>query len=73
MSFVNRTEKMECLIKLITNENTGPSEQLCESIYVSRPTLMRYLTDLRDLGNQIGYCRYRRSYYFIKKRKLHVY
>lgn len=69
MNFIDKKQKLDYLIVLITNEHTGSADELSKNICVSKPTLMRYLSDLRKLDNTIGYCRYRRSYYFIKMKQ----
>jgi len=67
MNFANKTETLKYLLELIINENTGPAEDLCQRIYVSAPTLHRYLSDLRESGHQIEYSRTRQTYFLIKK------
>lgn len=67
MSFSDKTRTLEFLLELILTENTGPAEELCQRIYVSVPTLHRYISDLRELGHQIEYSRCRQTYFLIKK------
>ena len=67
MNYSTKEKTLEFLLELITNENTGPAEELCQRIFVSVPTLHRYLSDLRDLGHQIEYSRCRQTYFLIKK------
>jgi predicted DNA-binding transcriptional regulator YafY len=55
MRFVDKKLKLDYLIALIENENTGTATDLCFDIRVSRSTLKRYLNDLRKLGYQIAY------------------
>lgn len=67
MSHATKAKTLEFLLELITAGNTGPAEDLCQRIYVSVPTIHRYLADLRDLGHQIEYSRTRQTYFLIKK------
>jgi predicted DNA-binding transcriptional regulator YafY len=67
MKFFEKKQKLDYLLELIKKECTGNASELSKHIFVSIPTINRYLADLRDLGNEIGYCRYRNSYYLIKK------
>ncbi|MDO9254633.1 MAG: HTH domain-containing protein [Bacteroidales bacterium] len=66
MSHATKAKTLDFLLELIINENTGPAEDLCQRIYVSVPTLHRYLSDLRDLGHEIEYSRTRQTYILIK-------
>jgi len=66
MNFADKTETLKYLLELILNGNTGPAENLCQRIYVSVPTLHRYLSDLRDLGHEIEYSRTRQTYFLMK-------
>ncbi|MBP8977669.1 MAG: HTH domain-containing protein [Bacteroidales bacterium] len=62
MNFVDRKQKLEYILELIEKGKTGTAEELSKRVYVSLPTLYRYISDLRRLGYQIGYCTYRKTY-----------
>lgn len=66
-TFKDKTEKLNYLLKLIEQENTGTSEKLSERICVSKRTLFRYLDELRAMGNETSYCLRRETYHFMKK------
>jgi predicted DNA-binding transcriptional regulator YafY len=66
MGFVSKKQKLDYLLKLIEQGNTGTAEFLCSRIFVSRPTLTRYLADLRELGYQISFCTRRKTYYIVR-------
>ncbi len=68
MKYFTKKQKIDHLLELIRKEHTGNSYDLCQNICVSRPTLMRYLADMRETGYLIGYCRYRASYCFIEEK-----
>ena len=67
MKFTDKKQKLDFLLNLITNENTGNADELSKHICVSLPTLNRYMADLRELGHEIEYSRTHRSYFLIKK------
>lgn len=67
MTFVEKKEKLDYLLKLIGIECTGTAEQLAQRICVSKPTLERYLAMLREEGYSIGFCTQRKTYFLIKK------
>ena len=67
MNFIDKKHKLDYLLEMITKGEAGTAEQLASHICVSKPTLMRYLEDLRQLGYEIGYCSRRRCYYLIKE------
>ena len=65
MKFVDKKQKLDYIMELIEKEKTGTAEDLSKRIYVSLPTVYRYISDLRSLGHQIGYCTQRKTYYLI--------
>lgn len=66
MRFVDRKQKIDFLLELISKENTGAASDLCKRICVSKRTLVRFIKDLRELGYEISFCNYRKTYFFIK-------
>ena len=67
MKFTDKKQKLDFLLNLIINENTGNADELSKHICVSLPTLNRYVADLRELGYEIEYSRCRQTYFLIKK------
>jgi predicted DNA-binding transcriptional regulator YafY len=67
MRFVDKKEKLDFLLEIIKKEHTGNAEDLCVHIYVSKRTLLRYISDLRNMGNHIGFCIQRNTYYLIRE------
>lgn len=60
-------EKLEYLKYLIEKKNTGCAKELATKLGISRRTLFNYLDVIKDQGNNIKYCRYRKTYYFENK------
>jgi predicted DNA-binding transcriptional regulator YafY len=51
---------------LIEKEATGTPEELAERFGLTDKMLRRYITHLRAMGADIGYCTARNTYYFVK-------
>ncbi|MFZ4550056.1 MAG: hypothetical protein ACOYN4_21580 [Bacteroidales bacterium] len=54
---------MDFLLEIIKKEHTGNAEDLCVHIYVSKRTILRYISVLRNMGNRIGFCIQHNTYY----------
>lgn len=67
MSYLQFIEKLEYLKHLIEKENTGCARELACRLGISRRTLFNYLDIFKDQGNNIKFCRYRKTYYFEDK------
>ena len=67
MKFIDKKQKLDFLLNLIINENTGNADELSKHKCVSLPALNRYVADLRELGQEIEYSRCRQTYFLIKK------
>ena len=63
MNYLDKTQKLEQMLRLITDQNTGTAAQLAEKLCVSRPTIENYLHLLRTAGHNISYCTKRKTYY----------
>jgi len=66
MSFVEQTFRIDKLIRLITNSNTGTAEELAKTLGVSRRTIFNDLENLKILGYQVNFCQISRNYFFKK-------
>jgi len=66
MSFVEQTSRIDKLIRLIKNSNTGTAEELAKTLGVSRRTIFNDLENLKIMGYQIIFCQTTRNY-FLKK------
>jgi DNA-binding IclR family transcriptional regulator len=67
MKYTYKAKMMERLLELITEEKTGPAGDLSQRMFVSVPTLNRYISELRELGNIVEYSRIRQTYFLTKK------
>jgi len=67
MAYEEYCRKMESLQHYIKRECTGNANEFAEKIGVSRRTLFNYLETLRIDGEEIEYCRFRKTYFFISK------
>ncbi len=68
MQFIDKQQKLEQLLSLIKEQNTGTAVHLAEKLCVSRPTVENYLKLLRTAGHNISYCTKRKTYYFFDQR-----
>lgn len=66
MQFLTKNQKLELLLSLIKQENTGNANQLSNRLCVAKPTIEKYLALLREDGYKISYCTQRKTYYFIE-------
>lgn len=66
MDFLTKKRKLELLLSLIRNQNTGNASQLSDRLCVAIPTVEKYLALLREDGHKIGYCTQRKTYYIIE-------
>ena len=67
MNFTDKTETLDHLLKMIKCENTGTAQKLSFNLRVSERTIRRYIEVLRNLGHQISYSTFDRTYYYIDK------
>lgn len=65
MNLVRLQEQLMRLHNLISSESTGTPSELAAKLNVSERTAKGYIAAFRELGASIGYCMYRRSYYYI--------
>ena len=66
MGFVEQVTRIEKLIRLIKNSNTGTAEELAKTLGVSRRTIFNNLENLKLMGHQIIFCQTSRNYFFKK-------
>ncbi|MFN8134375.1 MAG: HTH domain-containing protein [Bacteroidales bacterium] len=66
MNFIDKKQKLDYLLELIKKERTGKADSLAASIYVSVPTLNRYISNLRELGYRIEYSRTQQTYFLLE-------
>lgn len=62
MTHFDYLEKTECIKDLAVKESTGTPKELAQRLNISERSLYRIITDLRNMGHPITYCRYKKSY-----------
>ncbi len=67
MGYTNYLTKIERLVELLQQGNTGPAECLACKLKVSRRTVFRYFDELKLHGADIYYSKSRETYYFESK------
>ena len=65
MNFLAKKKKLDYLLLLIQNGEGISADYLSERSCTSKRTLYRWISDLKQMGYNIGYCAVRRSYYLI--------
>ena len=68
MDYLDKTQKLEQMLSLIKEQNTGTAAHLAEKLCVSRPTIENYLHLLRTAGHNISYCTKRKTYYIFDRK-----
>jgi len=66
MAFIDTFYQLERLAYLIQRKATGSPCELAAKLEVSPRTVHNLLEQLRNWGAEIGYCRERCSYYYIR-------
>ena len=67
--YVDRLERLHLLIK---RKGTGTVDELADKIQLSRRQTLEYISDMKEMGAPICYCKYRRTYYYTRDVKLTV-
>lgn len=61
---------IEHLDSIIREKATGSQKEFAHQMGMSRSLLNIYLTEMKELGFPISYCRQRGSYYYTREGKL---
>ena len=64
MSLLKYIERLKRMDDLIRRKATGTPEEFAAKLGLGKSVLMEELSELRELGAKIAYCRERRSYYY---------
>ena len=64
MTFTEQLQLIKRIDSLIKKKATGSSEELGKRLGISKASVHRYLNELKNLGADIIYCKFRRSYYY---------
>lgn len=57
MKFIERKKKMEYLLEMIEKDRCISLKQTAEKFECSERTVRRMITDLKEEGHEINYCR----------------
>lgn len=66
MIFLKQLERFKKLDDLIKQENTGTPIGLAKNLEISRSHLYRLLSNLKDYGAEIKYCRKKNTFQYTK-------
>lgn len=61
MKLLNRLHQIN---NLIQRQSTGSPKQLAERLGLSERQVHNYITELREIGLPIEYCRWRQTYFY---------
>ncbi|MGC4022716.1 MAG: hypothetical protein QM734_12605 [Cyclobacteriaceae bacterium] len=64
LKYIDRLKRMDDLMK---REVTGTSKEFAEKLGISRSMLMENLTEFKELGAEISFCHFRRTYHYTNK------
>ena len=67
--YINRFQQLEQLIRL---QNTGNAEELGNKLGISKRHVYRLIEEFKDLGLEIEYSKYYRSFVYRKKCKVEI-
>ena len=67
MSFVEQFQLVERLHTLIKKKGTGSPKELAIRLNISRASVFRQISILKNLGAKISYCKRRGSYIYDEK------
>jgi len=70
MEFIKFNSYIEQLDSLIRQESTGTAEELSKKMGVSDRTLRNHIHQLRELGIEVVYDSYKRTYRYTKKGRI---
>jgi hypothetical protein len=72
MSSLKYVYRLQRIDDLIARRATGTPEAFAQRLGLCRSELMNCLSEMRQLGANIGYCRKRQSYYYPEGKRLFV-
>ncbi len=67
LKYIERLKRMDDLIR---RNATGTSNDFAKKLGISRSVLMDNIRDLRELGANVGYSHFKKSYFYEKEFKL---
>ncbi|NJK97739.1 MAG: hypothetical protein HC905_25045 [Bacteroidales bacterium] len=70
LKYINRLSQLDRLIKF---QCTGTSKDLASKLGISERQLFYYLSDLRELGADIRFNLFKKTYEYVKDYELHFF
>ena len=67
--YIDRLERLHLLIK---RKSTGSVDELADKLELSRRQTLEYVSDMKEMGAPIRYCKYQQTYYYTRDVKLTV-
>lgn len=67
--YIDRLERLHLLIK---RKSTGTVDELADKIGLSRRQTLEYISDMKELGAPIQFCKYRNTYFYTRNVNLSV-
>ena len=71
MDFVKINQYIRQIDSLIRHEHTGTAEEFAEKLGISERTLQNYLQQLREIGVDIAYDYYNKTYKYTQKGRIY--
>ena len=67
MSLLKYIDRLKRMDELMRRGNTGTSKEFAEKLGISRSMLMENLTEFKELGAEISFCPFKRTYHYTNK------
>lgn len=72
MGFERYLDRIKRIDKLIYRKATGTSEEFAERVGLCRSALLQYLSELKELGAPVKYCKISQTYYYVENKRFYV-
>ena len=69
LKYIERLQRMDLLISMMS---TGTPEEFAGKLGLRRSTLFQSLQEMREMGVDIRYSWFRRSYYYADRRRIRI-
>jgi hypothetical protein len=69
MTFIEHLQFLQCIDNRIARRGTGTARDLAVFMGISRSSVFNHLDTLRQLGAEIEFCEFRKSYYYVDDKR----
>jgi len=69
MTYIERLQLLERIDGFLKRKQTGTADELAERLGICRRSVFNHFTSLRNMGAEIDYCDYRKSYFYVNDKK----